>query len=241
MLRKPLILYILIIYLTLGAKSQETEFILRSQTYFDFVESDTTTAPIIYEEINECPGRLFKQSGIASYYANRFHGRKTSSGELFNQNKLTAAHLDLPFGTIIKVVNLSNNRFTFARVNDRGPFVPPRVIDLSRAAAQEIGLTGLSDVEVSGLSVSMNILPVNIEYFLAYSFAQDPMCIAKDLLDIKEVCSDFDDAVEHFEEYIETYTTDDFFLCLPADIFFPAFWRKSDADFYVCRIKRTQK
>ena len=238
---KLIISLILIITISSRLYSQENEFILRTQTYLDFVESDTATAPIIYEEINECPGRLFKQVGIASYYANRFHGRRTSCGEIFNQNKLTAAHLDLPFGTIIKVVNLKNNRFTFARVNDRGPFVPPRVIDLSRACAQEIGLSGLGDVEVSGLSVSMSILPINIEYFLAYSFAQDPMCIAKEMLDIKEVCDDFDSAVELFEEYIETYTTDDFFLCLPADIFFPAYWRKDDTNFYVCRINRARK
>jgi len=239
--RITIIILILIISFTLSLQSQENEFILRTQTYFDFVESDTATAPIIYEEINECPGRLFKQVGIASYYANKFHGRKTSSGEIFNQNKLTAAHLDLPFGTIVKVVNLSNNRFTFARINDRGPFVAPRVIDLSRACAQEVGVTGLADVEISGLSVSISILPVNIEYFLAYSFAQDPMCIAKDMLEIKEVCTDFDEAVEFFEEYIESYTTDDFFLCLPADIFFPAYWRKNDTNFYVCRIKRSHK
>ncbi len=232
---------LLTIFFTFDSKTQENEFILRSQTYFDFVESDTATAPIIYEELNECPGRLFKQLGIASYYANYFHGRKTSSGEIFNQNKLTAAHLDLPFGTIVKVVNLSNMRFTFARVNDRGPFVPPRIIDLSRSCAQEIGVTGLSDVEISGLSVSLNILPINIEYFLAYSFAQDPMCIAKDMLVVKEVCTDFDEAVETFEEYVETFTTNDFFLCLPADIFFPAYWRKNDANFYVCRIKRLHK
>lgn len=79
-------------------------------------------------------------AGLASYYADKFHGRKTASGETFNQTKLTAAHKTLPFGTIVKVTNLENNKSVKVRINDRGPFVDGRVIDLSKKAAKKLKL-----------------------------------------------------------------------------------------------------
>lgn len=77
--------------------------------------------------------------GIASYYANKFHGRKTASGERFSQDSLTAAHRTLPMGTVVRVTNIANDKSVFVRVNDRGPFVPGRLIDLSAAAADSLG------------------------------------------------------------------------------------------------------
>ena len=79
--------------------------------------------------------------GTASYYGPGFHGRRTASGERFNMNGLTAAHRHYPFGTLLRVTNLRNQRATMVRVNDRGPFHKRRVLDLSRGAAAEIGLT----------------------------------------------------------------------------------------------------
>ena len=81
----------------------------------------------------------FASSGVASYYGPGFHGRRTANGETFNMHAMTAAHRTLPFGTLIKVTNLSNGKSTIVRVNDRGPYVGNRVIDLSVAAAKEIG------------------------------------------------------------------------------------------------------
>lgn len=81
------------------------------------------------------------QTGVASYYGPGFHGRRTANGETFNMNAMTAAHRTLPFGTLVKVTNLSNGKSTVVRVNDRGPYVGNRVIDLSVAAAKEIGST----------------------------------------------------------------------------------------------------
>jgi len=83
------------------------------------------------------------QEGYASWYGGKFHGRLTASGERFDTNMLTAAHKTLPFGTVVKVTNIANGRFTFVRINDRGPFVAGRIIDLSRAAAQEIGMLSM--------------------------------------------------------------------------------------------------
>ena len=88
--------------------------------------------------------------GIASYYADKYHGKTTASGETFDTNELTAAHRTLPFGTRVKVTDLESNRSVIVRINDRGPFVAGRVIDLSRAAAEELQFirAGLAKVRV---------------------------------------------------------------------------------------------
>jgi rare lipoprotein A len=88
--------------------------------------------------------------GIASYYAAKFNGRRTASGEKFSQKVLTAAHLTLPFGTLLKVTNLQNMKSVIVRINDRGPHVQGRIVDLSRAAAELIGMrhTGTARVEL---------------------------------------------------------------------------------------------
>ena len=96
---------------------------------------------------------IFHQEGIASWYGGEFNGRPTASGEIFNDTQLTAAHPILPFGTMLKVTNLHNNRSVAVRVNDRGPFVAARIIDVSRAAAQQLDmiLTGTAPVKVESL------------------------------------------------------------------------------------------
>ena len=83
--------------------------------------------------------RVFKEEGKASFYAMKFQSKKTASGELFDQNKKTAAHKKLAFGTQVKVTNVKNNKSVVVRVNDRGPFTKGRIIDLSRSAFGEIG------------------------------------------------------------------------------------------------------
>ncbi|MDJ0644117.1 MAG: septal ring lytic transglycosylase RlpA family protein [Erythrobacter sp.] len=79
-------------------------------------------------------------TGIASYYGRRFHGRRTANGERFDMRAMTAAHRTLPFGTRVRVTNPRNGRSVVVRVNDRGPFIRGRSIDLSRAAAEKIGM-----------------------------------------------------------------------------------------------------
>ena len=90
------------------------------------------------------------QKGTASWYGRPYHGRKTSNGERYNMNKLTAAHKTIPFGTVVEVVNLDNGRRVKVRINDRGPFVRGRIIDLSRKAAKQIGVfeSGIAKVEL---------------------------------------------------------------------------------------------
>ena len=81
-----------------------------------------------------------KQKGIASWYGPGFHGRQTANGETFDMEAMTAAHRTLPFDTIVRVRHLANGRTVDVRINDRGPFKRGRIVDLSRAAAREIGL-----------------------------------------------------------------------------------------------------
>jgi rare lipoprotein A len=82
----------------------------------------------------------FVEYGKASYYGEDFHGKKTASGEVFNMWDYTCAHKTLPFNTKLKVTNLKNKKTVIVRVNDRGPFVRGRIIDLSFAAAKKIGM-----------------------------------------------------------------------------------------------------
>ncbi len=90
------------------------------------------------------------QKGKASYYADKFNGRKTASGEKFRNSKLTAAHKTLPFGTKVKVTNMRNGQSVKVRINDRGPFVAGRIIDLSKKAARRIGMKdeGVGSVQI---------------------------------------------------------------------------------------------
>jgi rare lipoprotein A len=96
---------------------------------------------------------LATEEGVASYYSSEFHGRRTSNGESFDKNGMTAAHRTLPFNSILRVTNLSNGRNVEVRVNDRGPVKPERIIDLSYAAAKEIDMVraGLVRVRVEVL------------------------------------------------------------------------------------------
>ncbi|GAA0871037.1 hypothetical protein GCM10009117_01820 [Gangjinia marincola] len=93
------------------------------------------------------------QTGKTSFYANKFEGRKTASGVKYYHNKMTAAHRTLDFGTMVKVTNLANNKSVIVEVNDRGPFVRGRIIDLSKSAAQKLDFIGqgVTDVVVEVL------------------------------------------------------------------------------------------
>ncbi|RAR77293.1 rare lipoprotein A [Paracidovorax anthurii] len=95
----------------------------------------------------------FEEEGMASWYGARFHSRRTASGERFDMNDFTAAHRTLPFGTRVCVRSLVTGRSVQVRINDRGPHSPGRIVDLSRAAAQSLGLLGLG-IKPVALSVA---------------------------------------------------------------------------------------
>ncbi|UCD83077.1 MAG: septal ring lytic transglycosylase RlpA family protein [Desulfobacterales bacterium] len=98
--------------------------------------------------------RGFRQRGLASWYGEDFHGKKTSNGEIYDMYALTAAHKTLPLGTYVRVDNLENNRRVELRINDRGPFVKDRIIDLSYMAAKKIGIVGPGTARVEVIALA---------------------------------------------------------------------------------------
>jgi rare lipoprotein A len=112
------------------------------------VEKEFTTK----DSIIQYQGKFkpFKKSAHASYYADKFHGRRTASGRLYNKTKLTAAHKSLPFGTVVRVINEDNGKSVVVEITDRGPFVRGREIDLSRKAFYTIASSsGMGYIKVT--------------------------------------------------------------------------------------------
>jgi rare lipoprotein A len=106
-----------------------------------------------------------QEFGLASYYSDNFHGLKTASGELYNKDALTTAHKSLPFGTMVKVTRLDNEKSVIVRVNDRGPFITGRVVDISKKAAEQLDLISIGETRVkvevvgSGSTVAKGATP----------------------------------------------------------------------------------
>ena len=93
------------------------------------------------------------QVGVASWYGHPYHGRPTASGEIYDMEQMTAAHRTFPFGTVLRVESQVNQKTTQVRINDRGPFVQDRIIDLSHAAAQAIAMPGIANVHLQVISM----------------------------------------------------------------------------------------
>ena len=104
-----------------------------------------------YQPLPDSKG--FRQSGLASWYGRDFHGKKTSSGEIYNMYAMTAAHKTLPLGTYVRVYHRTNNRSVEVRINDRGPFVRGRIIDLSYTAAKDLGVVGPGTAKVEVIAL----------------------------------------------------------------------------------------
>ena len=141
------------------------------------IESYEEIKQVSYEK-NIASKFSFKLKGTASYYADKFHGRLTANGERFNMNDYSAAHKSLPFGTILKVTNIKNNKSTLVRINDRGPYVGNRIIDLSKKAAHDIDGLGLSFIRAEGFENSNNTLK-NLEddYLFGYSYNNELLTV----------------------------------------------------------------
>lgn len=99
-----------------------------------------------YQPIPTADG--FQQRGIASWYGPKFHGRRTASGEIYNMHAMTAAHKTLPLGTVVRVTDISSDHSVVVKINDRGPFVHGRIVDLSYAAAKQMKIVGQGTAEV---------------------------------------------------------------------------------------------
>jgi rare lipoprotein A len=114
------------------------------------VEEETVTADRNLVEF------IDKGTMKASWYGPGFHGQKTANGEIYNQNSFTAAHKSLKFGTLLKITNLKNNKSVVIRINDRGPYIHGRDLDLSKAAATELGFInkGVSKIKVEEIKIA---------------------------------------------------------------------------------------
>jgi rare lipoprotein A (peptidoglycan hydrolase) len=125
-------------------------------------ESETKKSEDQSAKKSSRPGKIFK--GIASWYGGKFHGRKTASGEVFDKHKLTCAHRTLPFGTEILVMNPATGKACTVTVTDRGPYHGKRVIDLSKAAAEKLGISGVARVVcATGKYIVDKVTPDKIE------------------------------------------------------------------------------
>ena len=163
-------------------------------------------------------GKLFtfEESGQASWYGRRFHNRKTANGERFNMHDLTAAHKSLPFGTLIRVKNEETGKVTFVRVNDRGPFVRKRIIDLSYGAASEIKGVGTPDVKIDALINNGNLPMIdNDDYFFGYSYDLPLSCIPSNTIRFTAESNDLSVAITQYEDALKQYPGKPVFLFTP--------------------------
>jgi rare lipoprotein A len=122
------------------------------------------------------PGE-YREEGVASWYGIPFNGHRTSNGEIYDMHQMTAAHRTLPFGAVVRVTNLNNGKQTEVRINDRGPFVANRVIDLSLVAAQAIEMIGTGTAPVrleilAGPNPRVGYFGVQVGAFLVEANAQ---------------------------------------------------------------------
>lgn len=162
----------------------------------------------------------FEQIGNSSWYSNRFQNKKTSNGERYCKHKLTAAHKKLPFGSIVKVQNMSSGKTVFVRINDRGPYSKKRVIDLSREAASALGALGNPKVKIQSL-LPMKGFDSEEEankYLLAYSYDKKPSCESAEDFNIVLEYTDFDTAAEEFAKIYYFNKNSDVYLLSSPDI-----------------------
>ncbi|MCX6139579.1 MAG: septal ring lytic transglycosylase RlpA family protein [Candidatus Kapabacteria bacterium] len=145
------------------------------------------SAPVVSETVPAVPlafDMADAPDGLASWYGQQFHGRRTASGTRFDMNEYTAAHRTLPFGTILRVENVKTGKSILVEVTDRGPFVRRRVIDLSYCAARDLGVS-VSPVEIDALTKASisDFYTENDSTFLVFSPDLQPIVMSASLLD----------------------------------------------------------
>jgi len=126
-----------------------TSAVLSAQDRYSALHDDEETVQDSSKTVIKADSLTIPLKGKASYYGSEFNGRKTANGEIYDETAMTAAHRTLPFGTVLRVTNIRNGLSVIVRINDRGPFHPDRVLDLSKAAAEELDLIkyGVTEIE----------------------------------------------------------------------------------------------
>ena len=191
--------------------------------YFSKFNNDLDNVEEIQDEITEdeiasdnTDSELFVLKGTSSHYANKFHGKMTANGEIFDMNEYSAAHKKLPFGTILKIVNQKNKKTTLVRVNDRGPFVSNRIIDLSYSAAKQIGDMGLP--KIKAISFDLNSLKNTdpTTQYLAFSEDKKLQVFEKNAINVSFKTDDFTKAVKAYRGLKSKSNINNVFLFVPA-------------------------
>lgn len=158
----------------------------------------------------------FLQEGKSSWYGKNFHNRRGASGERFDMHKLTAAHRKLPFGTIVRVKNLQNNRTILLRITDRGPFVRSRIIDLSYYSAKKLDALGNPPILLEALVYDPEVQE-NLEkdYLFGYSYNYPLVCLPRNKLKIIGEFYDFDEAINEYEKILGNFPSNFLYLLVP--------------------------
>ncbi len=143
---------------------------------------------------------LKKTVGIASYYAHKFHNRLTASGEIYDMYDYTAAHKRISFGTIVKIVNLKNNKAVLVKINDRGPYVRRKIFDLSYRAAKYVDGLYTPKIKATYFNLKKVARKFDTNYFLGHSIYNDFVILHKDEV---KFCDTIKNA--RFEEVMNTY------------------------------------
>lgn len=192
---------------------------------------------ISVDDIDISQDFIFEQTGTASYYAKRFHNRRTASGVRFDMHKFTAAHRKLPFGTIIKVTNLDNNLSTLVQVNDRGPHLRRRILDLSKAAANAISGLGLPKVRIEGFlpgDLDFSVFSAK-NYFFGYSEQRAPVCIPGKSISLIDSLNLFEDALAALRKLQTRRNDKNTFIFIKAGV-----ESNNDLTYYIGQLKKTR-
>jgi len=159
----------------------------------------------------------YEETGRSSWYGKRFHHRKTSSGERYDMYAYTAAHRTLPFGTIVRVTNLENNQSVLVKINDRGPFVRKRIIDLSATAVKDIDAFSSDMVKVETMiagAADVAKMQRTQDFFVGYSFDRPLVCLPQSTLQFIDTAHTFSQAIEQYRELLSSYKKD-LYLMVP--------------------------
>lgn len=175
--------------------------------------------------------------GTASYYADKFHDRRTANGERFDMNDFTAAHKTLPFGTILRVTNLRNNKMTFVRINDRGPYSGNRILDLSKKAAKSLGHLGLYHVKLEGFSRGLDkFRNSGKDYYFGFSYNHDLLCLPSNNYSFIDSASQFGDIVRMYNLAIKN--DKDIMILVDASEKSKMEFEESDVKYYIGKVGR---
>ncbi len=157
---KIILTALLALFLTGCTSSAEARKVVKRQTIHQYQSVNHPLYEVEGKTYSTKSGSAahYSKNGRASYYHNKFNGRRTASGEVYNSREYTAAHRSLPLGSYALVTNLRNNRKVVVKINDRGPYHGSRIIDLSRAAASDLGMlnSGVGNVKIEKLHIVKN-------------------------------------------------------------------------------------